>query len=174
WEIFAELYGRLNKASCAFSKVDIFNEINELTSLYAEADFLDDDRHTCLLKLPQVADQDFSYQLITADNGADGLQLLTGTSAGHFGTTSTWAPAPLEVEPEGVLKVNAEDAKVAGIADGDKLKLTSTIGSTIGKVLISESVPQGLIFAPNNFTSLGIQQLMPDGDNLTSVQMAKA
>ncbi|MEA3363298.1 MAG: molybdopterin-dependent oxidoreductase [Thermodesulfobacteriota bacterium] len=174
WEIFAELYGRLNKNSSTFSRVDIFNEINELTSLYAEADFLDDDRHTCLQSLPQISDQSLKYQLLTADNGADGLQLLTGTSAGHFGTTSTWAPAPLEVEPEGVLKVNAEDARVIGIADGDKLKLTSTTGSTIGKVLISKSVPQGLIFAPNNFISLGIQQLMPDGDNLTSVQMAKA
>ena len=70
--------------------------------------------------------------------------------------------------------MNAEDAKVAGVADGDQLKLISATGSTIGKILISESVPQGLIFAPHNFTALGIQQLMPDGDNLTSVQVAKA
>ncbi len=174
WEIFAELYGRLNKTLVTFNKVDIFNEISELTSLYAGADFLDDDRNTYLLNLPQVADQGLRYQLITAGTGADGLQLLTGTSAGHFGTTSTWAPAPLEVEPEGLLNVNAEDAKVAGIADGDKLKLTSLTGSTIGTALISDSVPQGLIFAPYNFTVLGIQQLMPDGDNLTSIQMTKA
>ncbi len=174
WEIIAELYGRLGKTPITFSRTDIFNEINELTSLYADADFLDDDRRTCLQSLPQVADQSLKYQLITADSGVDGLQLLTGTSAGHFGTTSIWAPAPLEVEPEGLLKVNAEDAKMAGIEDGDKLKLTSTTGSTIGKVLISKSVPQGLIFAPHNFISLGIQQLMPDGDNLTAVQMTKA
>lgn len=174
WEIFAELYGRLSKTPITFSRTDIFNEISELTSLYVDADFLDDDRRTCLQNLPQIADQGLKYQLITADSGADKLQLLTGTSAGHFGTTSIWAPAPLEVEPEGVLKVNAEDAKIAGVTDGEKLKLTSGTGSTIGKVLISESVPQGLIFAPHNFISLGIQQLMPDGDNLTAVQMTKA
>ena len=174
WEIFAELYGRLSKSPFTFSQADIFAEISELTSLYEGASFLDDDRRTCLQKPYQVADQGLQYQLVSVADGVEGLQLLTGTSAGHFGTTSTWAPAPLEVEPEGVLKVNAEDAKVAGVADGDQLELISATGSTIGKILISESVPQGLIFAPHNFTALGIQQLMPDGDNLTSVQVAKA
>ncbi|MCK5912764.1 MAG: hypothetical protein KAG12_02725, partial [Desulfuromusa sp.] len=129
---------------------------------------------TSLQKPYQVADQSLQYQLISAGSGVEGLQLLTGTSAGHFGTTSTWAPAPLEVEPEGMIKLNAKDAKAAGVADGDQLKLTSVTGSTIGKVLISESIPQGLVFAPHNFTALGIQQLMPDGDNLTSVQIVKA
>ncbi|MDX2478889.1 MAG: molybdopterin-dependent oxidoreductase [Desulfuromusa sp.] len=173
WEIFAELYGRLSKIPVTFSRASIFNEICELTSLYEEASFLDDDRRTCLQKPYQVADQSLQYQLITAENETEGLQLLTGTSAGHFGTTSTWAPAALEVEPEGLLRMSIEDAKVAEVTDGDKLKLTSSTGSTIGRVLISKSVPQGLIFAPHNFTELGIQQLMPDGDNLTSVQIAK-
>ena len=173
-EIFAELYGRLRKTPVNFSQATILAEISELTSLYDAADCLDDDRHTCLRKLDQVADQSLQYQLVTAENGTDGLQLLAGTSSGHFGTTSIWAPAPLEVEPEGLLNVNVKDAKAAGVADGDKLKLTSATGSTVGKILISESVPQGLIFAPHNFTALGIQQLIPDGDNLTSVQIAKA
>ncbi|MCW8893382.1 MAG: hypothetical protein OQL18_08680, partial [Deltaproteobacteria bacterium] len=113
------------------------------------------------------------YQLISATDEAEGIQLLTGTSVGHFGTTSTWAAAPLEVEPEGLIKVNPEDARVAGVVDGEKLKLTSSTGSTIGKVLISNSVPQGLIFAPHNFTELGIQQLVPDGNNRTAVHLAK-
>jgi len=173
-DIFLELYGRLRKTPVNFSQATILTEVSELTSLYDDASCLDDDRRTCLRKLDQVADQSLQYQLITAENGTEGLQLLTGTSSGHFGTTSIWAPAPLEVEPEGILKVNIVDAKAAGVVDGDNLKLTSATGSTIGKILISESVPQGLIFAPHNFTALGIQQLIPDGDNLTSVQIAKA
>ena len=173
-EIFAELHGRLSKTPVTLSRSSIFSEVCKLTSLYEGASFLDDERHTCLQKLYQVSKQRLQYQLITAVDGTDGLQLLTGTSAGHFGTTSTRSAAPLEVEPEGLLQVNAEDAQAAGVADGDKLKLTSAMGSTIGKVLISESVPKGLIFAPYNFTALGIQQLIPDGDNLTSVQIVKA
>ena len=172
-EIFAELYGRLNKTTYTLNRADLSAEISELTTLYTDAEFLDDERNTCLLRLPQVDDGGLKYQLITAGSAAEGLQLLTGTSSGHFGTTSTWAPAPLEVEPEGVLQLNTEDAKTAGVADGDTLKLTSSTGATVGKILISESVPQGLIFAPHNFTALGIQQLMADGDNLTAVEMVK-
>ncbi len=172
-EIFAELYGRLSKTSVTFSQADTYAEISELTSLYNTASILDDERNTCLRKPYQVADQSLQYQLITVDCGVEGLQLLTGTSSGHFGTTSTWAAAPLEVEPEGLVQVSTEDAKQAGVVDGDKLKMTSVNGSTVGKVLISESVPQGLIFAPHNFIALGVQQLMLDGENMTSVQIEK-
>ena len=172
--IFAELYGRLSKASVTFSRAATYTEISELTSLYEGANVLDDERSTCLRKSYQVADQSLQYQLITVDCGVEGLQLLAGTSSGHFGTTSTWASAPLEVEPEGLIRVSSADAKQAGVADGDKLKLTSATGSTVGSIRISDMVPQGLVFAPHNFIALGIQQLMPDGENMTAVQIEKA
>ena len=174
WTIFAELYGRLTKSQLSFSRSGIQKEVSELTDLYEDVCFVDDDRRTCLKEPYRVADQRLTYQLITAADEAEGLQLLTGTSTSHFGTTSTWAPAPLEVEPEGMIRLNPEDAKAAGVADGEKVKLTSTLGSTVGKVLVSETVPQGLIFAPHNFTELGIQQLVADGHNRTTVQVAKA
>ena len=174
WEIFAELYARLSKHSMTQDRAGIYDEIRDLTSLYADASFLEDKFRTCAQKPYQVAPAGLKYQLISVDNGDDGLQLLAGTSAGHFGTTSTWAAAPLEVEAEGLLKVNIEDARAAGVVDGDALKVTSATGSTVGKVLISTSVPAGLIYAPHNFIALGIQQLMSDGSNLTSVQIVKA
>lgn len=173
WTIFAELYGRLTKANVNFSRSAILKEVMELTSLYDNAEKLADDRQTCLKKTYSVADSSLKYQLITGSDAADGLQLLTGTSAWHFGTTSTWAPAPLEVEPEGLLNMNPEDAKAAGVNDGDKLKLTSGNGYTVGKVAVTTKVPQGLIFAPNNFVELGAMQLVSDGNNRTSVQIAK-
>ena len=173
-EIFAELYSRLNKTPNSLDLADLRAEISGLTTLYTDAELLEDERNTCLQALPQVADQGLNYQLVSAGAAVDGLQLLTGTSSGHFGTTSTWAPAPLEVEPEGVLHLNAADAKAAGVVDGDTLTVSSGNGSTVGKVLLSESVPQGLIFAPNNFTALGIQKLMADGDNLTAVTIETA
>ena len=174
WEIFVELYGRLTRNHVSFSRSGIMREVSELTSLYEDVCFLDDDRRTCLKQPYSVAGQGLKYQLLTVSDASEGLQLLTGTSRSHFGTTSTWAPAPLEVEPEGLIRVNPEDARSAGINEGENLKLTSSTGSTVGKVRISTAVPQGLIFAPYNFTELGIQQLIPDGNNRTSVQIAKA
>ena len=173
-EIFAELFARLSKHGRTQDRAGIYDELRDLTSLYAEASFLEDEFRTCVQKPYGVAAEGLKYQLISVDTGGDGLQLLTGSSAGHFGTTSTWAAAPLEVEAEGVLRVNLEDAKAVGVVDGDTVKVTSATGSTVGKVAVSESVPSGLIFAPHNFIALGIQQLMPDGGNLTSVQIAKA
>jgi len=173
WEIFAELYARLSKHSMTQSWTGIYDEVRDLTSLYTDATILEDEFRTCMQKPYQVVPEGLKYQLISVDTGVGGLQLLTGTSAGHFGTTSTWAAAPLEVEAEGLLKISMEDAKAAGVVDGDNVKVTSATGSTVGKVLINESVPAGLIFAPHNFVALGIQQLMPDGDNLTSVQIVK-
>lgn len=174
WTIFAELFGRLTKSHVNFSRSAIQNEVKELTSLYKDAEIQGGDLNACYKQTYAVADKALKYQLITVSDAAEGLQLLTGTSAGHFGTTSTWAAAPLEVEPEGLVKINPDDAKSAGVVDGDKLKLTSEKGSAVGKAVVTTAVPQGLIFAPNNFVELGVMQLVGDGSNRASVQVAKA
>jgi formate dehydrogenase alpha subunit len=175
WEIFAELYGRLSKQPVSFSRSSILTELSSLTSLYGDVCFTGEDRHRPCLKQPyNPADKSFNYQSVTADGIAEGMQLLSGKSMSHFGTTSTWAPAPLEIEPEGLVQINAADAEAIGIKDGDALKLSSATGSTTGKVKVTNRVPQGLLFAPNNFTALGIAQLLPDGANRTAVQVAKA
>ncbi|SDZ74916.1 formate dehydrogenase alpha subunit [Desulfuromusa kysingii] len=173
WEIFAELYARLSKNSMTQDRDDVMSELRKLTSLYTDVNLLEDKYATSVQKPHQVADQSLKYQLISVSKGVDGLQLLTGTSSSHFGTTSTWASAPLEVEAEGLIRVNLVDAKAAGINDGDEVKVTSVTGSTQGKVLVTESVPAGLIFAPHNFVTLGAQQLLADGSNMTPVQMVK-
>jgi formate dehydrogenase alpha subunit len=175
WTIFAELYGRLSKQPVTFSRASILTELSGLTSLYGDVCFTGADRHRPCLKQPySPATKSLNYQLVTVSDETAGLQLLSGKSMSHFGTTSTWAPAPLEVEAEGLIQINQADAAAAGVKDGDRLKLSSSIGSTIGKVKISGAVPQGLLFAPNNFTELGITQLLADGNNWAAVEVSKA
>ena len=175
WEIFAELYGRLAKKSVTFSRSSILSELSDLTSLYGDVCFTGEDRLRPCLKQPyHPVDKSLQYQQVSANEEAEGLQLLSGKSLSHFGTTSTWSPAPLEIEPEGLIQINSADAEAVGVKDGDALKLISGTGSTIGKAKVTDTVPQGLIFAPYNFVELGIQQLMPDGSNRTSVQLTRA
>ena len=175
WTIFAELYGRLTKQPVTFSRSSILTELSSLTSLYGDVCFTGEDRHRPCLKQPySPAEKSLNYQLVTVSDESDGLQLLSGSSMSHFGTTSTWAAAPLEVEPEGLIQMNVADAEAAGLKDGDKVKLSSSVGATVGKVKLTSSVPQGILFAPNNFTALGIAQLLSDGNNRASVQVAKA
>ncbi|NOY13432.1 MAG: molybdopterin-dependent oxidoreductase [Deltaproteobacteria bacterium] len=175
WAIFAELYARLSKTPITFSHTDILSELSSLTALYGDVCFTGEDRHRPCLKPPySPEEQSFNYQLVRVSDSADGLQLLSGKSMSHFGTTSTWAAAPLEIEPEGLIQMNRVDAEAAGIKDGELVKLSSATGSTTGKLKLTDAVPPGLLFAPYHFSALGIQQLLPDGSNRTSVQIAKA
>ncbi len=172
-EIFAELFGRLSGSRVSLSKAEIFKEINELTDLYSGAEVVNDERRTCYRKAYAVPAGGLKYQLISVSEEAAGLQLLSGPSRNHFGTTSLWATAPLEVEAEGLLNLNPADAAAAGVSEGDTIKVSSSTGATQGKVKLSTDVPQGLIFAPYHFVALGIQQLIPDSANRTAVEIAK-
>ena len=173
-EIFAELYGRLTRNHLSFSASGIFKEISELTDLYRGAEALGDERRT-LKRIPvRPAAGTLKYQLITVSDQAEGMQLLTGTSARHFGTTSTHAAAPLEIEPAGQLYLNPEDARNTGVDEGGRLKVTSINGSVVGRIKLTDSVPRGVVFAPNNFLELGIQQLLGDGSNRVTVEIAPA
>lgn len=175
WDIFAELYGRLSKTPVSFSRASILTEVSSLSALYGDVCFTGEDRYRPCLKQPyRPQDKGLTFQLISVRDQADGLQLLSGKSENHFGTTSTWASAPLEVEAEGLIRINPVDAGAAGVEDGDQLKLSSATGSTVGKVKVSDAVPSGLLFAPYNFVDLGVQKLIPDGHNRTAVQMTKA
>ncbi len=174
WDIFGELYGRLTKTPLTSSRTGILTEVSSLTSLYGDICFVGDDRNRPCLKQPyNPAGKSLNWQLVSASDECSGLQLLSGTSASHFGTTSTWSPAPLEVEAEGLVQINPRDAKAVGVEDGEKVKLTSAAGATTGKVKVTSRVPHGLLFAPYNFTELGIQQLIPDGSNRADVKLTK-
>ena len=173
-EIFAELYGRLTRNHLSFSPSGIFQEISELTELYSSVETLGDERRTLLRKSPRAAAGALKYQLISASDQAEGMQLLIGTSMHHFGTTSTHAPAPLEIEPQGLLYLNPQDAREAGVDEGGKLKVTSINGSVVGHIKLTDNVPSGVVFAPANFPELGIQQLLGDGTNRVSVEVAPA
>lgn len=174
WEIIAGIYGRLQKQAISISRSEILAEVSELSGLYGDICFAGDERNRPCLKQPyRPALKGFHYQTPLIDENETGLQLVSGKSIYHFGTTSTWSAGPLEVEDQGVIRVSEVDAAAAGIIDGGRAKLTSRNGSTIGPVVIDESLPGGLIFAPYHFSELGIQGLLDDGSNRVAVELAK-
>ncbi len=175
WEILAGLFGRLQKQPVSISRSEILAEVSSLSSLYGDICFVGDERNRPCLKQPyRPARKGFHYQTPKVEEVETGLQLVSGKSIYHFGTTSTWSSGPLEVENHGVICVSPADAAVAGIVDGARVKLTSRIGATSGPVRIVENLPGGLIFAPYHFAELGIQGLLDDGCNRIGVQLAQA
>jgi formate dehydrogenase alpha subunit len=175
WEIFAGLLARLTKQRSVISRNDVLTEVSGLSGLYGDICFVGDDRHRPCLKLPyRPTLKGFHYQTPKIDEVETGLQLVTGKSIYHFGTTSTWSAGPLEVENQGFVRISPADASAAGVLDGGQVKLTTRIGSTTGRARIDEALPAGLIFAPYHFAGLGIQDLLADGSNRIGVELTKA
>jgi predicted molibdopterin-dependent oxidoreductase YjgC len=81
------------------------------------------------------------------------LILTTGRSLYHFHTgTMTRKVAGLNaIEPEGVVEISAKDASQIGIAQGDKVKVSSRRGQVIAKAKVTESLPRGLVFMTFHF-----------------------
>ncbi|MFO7766156.1 MAG: molybdopterin-dependent oxidoreductase [Pelovirga sp.] len=174
-EIFAELIGRLTGTDRLYQQNDVVREIQSVTDLYQDVCFTRQDWETCLKQAYPVVDKSLKYVPINVKDEVDGLQLLVGPSMRHFGTTSTFAPAICEIEPDEILVINPEDAGAAAVRDGEKLKVTGVTGCfVIASVQISPKVPRGLMFATASFSETGITQLLADGDNRTAVQIERA
>lgn len=175
WEILAELYRRVAGPSVSFSAEQVLIEMKELNDLYTEVCFTREGRCLPCLKAPYApADHSLTYIPAGGAEQAEGMQLLTGKILFHFGTTSTFAPANLEVAPEGYVEISPEDAAALGLADGGVIKVSSAVGSAQAKVRIAEGMPKGLLFAPYHFSDVNIQQVIPAGSNRAAVQVSKA
>jgi predicted molibdopterin-dependent oxidoreductase YjgC len=81
------------------------------------------------------------------------LILSTGRSLYHFHTgTMTRKVTGLNIiEPEAAVEINPEDASRLGIAQGDKVKISSRRGEVVVKAKITDSFPPGVVFMTFHF-----------------------
>jgi formate dehydrogenase alpha subunit len=81
------------------------------------------------------------------------LILTTGRSLYHFHTgTMTRRVAGLNIiEPEGMLEISPEDASQLGIAQGDKVRISSRRGEVVAKAKVTETMPSGVVFMTFHF-----------------------
>ena len=174
WDILSDLYQRLSGQKKVVSMTAINIEINQLTDLYSGAETKGGMQRPYRQKvLYQIPADGLKYQLITDGDETEGLQFVTGASNVHFGTTSTWASAPLEIEAECQVQVNPLDAQKVGVVAGDMVKLSSASGTVVVKAEVTDAVPAGLLFAPYNFTDCNVQGVLSDASNRTQVDIVK-
>jgi anaerobic selenocysteine-containing dehydrogenase len=55
------------------------------------------------------------------------------------------------IEPEGTVQISPEDASRLGIAEGDKVKVSSRRGEVVTKARITDTLPAGLVFMAFHF-----------------------
>jgi formate dehydrogenase alpha subunit len=81
------------------------------------------------------------------------LVLTTGRSLYHFhtGTMTRRVSALNTIEPEGTVQISPEDASRLGIAEGDKVKVSSRRGEVVTKARITDTLPAGLVFMAFHF-----------------------
>lgn len=80
--------------------------------------------------------------------------LNTGRMFAHYHTGTMTRRSPFlhrELE-EPYAEINPEDAREAGIREGDRIRITSRRGSIVTAARITERVARGCIFAPFHFT----------------------
>jgi formate dehydrogenase alpha subunit len=178
WDILADLYQRLvPRAAGEVGLQQLMEEIKSVAPLYREVSF--DQRggcKPCVKPLSTPKSQSLKFVPVSGGKAesSKGMQLLSGKILFHFGTTSTFSESPLEVAPEGYIEINPQDAQKLGVSDGGALRVKSSVGTAQGKVRISDSVPEGLLFAPYHFSDLNINQVLPAATNSTAVEVSKA
>ena len=96
---------------------------------------------------------------VTAAGEAGEMALVTGSALNHCGTLSIYGEGPLLVCPEGYVELSREDASLAKIADGDRIKVVSATGSITLKARIGNRLPKGVLFAPYHFAESSINNL---------------
>jgi len=115
---------------------------------HAGTQYLHDERFSCgqgnfvpLEYKPPAESADEQYSLI----------MTTGRSLYHFHTgTMTRKVAGLNaIHPEELVEINPADAK--GIADGDRISVSSRRGKIEAKAKVTDTVPPGVVFMTFHF-----------------------
>ncbi|GAB4171751.1 MAG: molybdopterin-dependent oxidoreductase [Geothermobacteraceae bacterium] len=170
--IFATLLARMT-GHAAPSDSALQAEIKELTGLFEDVCFSANGRKSCL-KLPwSPARKGIELAQVSGATLEEAPLLLVGKSMAHFGSTTTAAPGPLQVESEGRVEINPDDLAAFGISDGATATLSTALGSVKARVKANPNLPTGLIFAPAHFADTPVMGLVPAGSNLVKVQVAK-
>jgi len=78
-------------------------------------------------------------------------QMRLTQSLFHSGKLSTRAKGLLELEQQGVLRMNRTEAERMGIADGGRVRVSNQRGDLTTTVKLVERVPEGTVWFPDHF-----------------------
>ncbi len=97
----------------------------------------------------EVPDRDYPFILST---GRDYYQY-------HSGSMTRKVSLLNKLCPESLVELNPSDAEKLGVRDGDWVKIESRRGSVITKVIVTEKVSRGVVFAKFHFSEVPVNLL---------------
>ncbi|MDJ0987538.1 MAG: molybdopterin dinucleotide binding domain-containing protein [Desulfobacterales bacterium] len=88
--------------------------------------------------------------------------LITGRLLEHFNTgeMSRRSTKLSKLKPTAYVDMNPEDAEVAGLEEGDIVRMTSPYGSVVLPLKIEASLQRGYLFAPIHYSKPNFNSLM--------------
>jgi len=192
WWIISEVARRLGAGGFAYDgPVDIMDEIRSLTPSYGGIGY--ERLDGCGLQWPCPIDDHPGTPILHTSTFVRGkgrfiplkytppgeapdadypLILTTGRSLYHFHTgTMTRKVAGLNtIEPEGVVEISPGDASQLGIAQDEKVKISSRRGTVVAKARVSKAMPPGVVFMTFHFAESAANVLTnPERDPVAKI-----
>ncbi|GLR82256.1 formate dehydrogenase subunit alpha (plasmid) [Azospirillum oryzae] len=112
------------------------------------------------------------------------LVLTTGRILAHYNVgAQTRRTANVAWHPEDVLEINAVDAEIRGVKDGDMVSLASRMGATTLRAVISDRMPAGVVYTTFHHPVTGANVITTENSDwatncpeykVTAVQVARS
>jgi len=80
----------------------------------------------------------------------------------NTGTMSRRIDQLNRIAPSGYIELNREDAAQLNVRTGDRVRVTSRLGTVVSPVRISTNLRRGVVFVPNHFDDTLVNQLIPN------------
>ena len=164
WKIISEVSGKMGYKIAYSDPEDIMDEIAEVSPLYRDLSYREIAKGNCLWpyhgeplrgeihELPALAEASGNY-------GAD-FYLALEKPLFHSGTLSRRSQALMKICPEPTLKISGAVAEKLRLQDGDRVKVSTSTGSSEVPVSIDESIKDNRVLLSNNFKGKGLFNLL--------------
>ncbi|MCP5007135.1 MAG: molybdopterin-dependent oxidoreductase, partial [Planctomycetes bacterium] len=179
WQIFCDIALKMGVTALSYkSPKEILDEIVNTVPIFSGMDFEKLKRSgfnwvtAHRLKAKRYHFEIFKPKPVEKKKRGYPFVLLTGPSLNHSGTLSRNSQSLVSVSTECVIEVNSTDARKLNIRSGDEVSIVSTQNTMKMKVKVSNKVPEGMIFVPEDYEWVHVNALR---DNVyTKVRLSKA
>ncbi|ADG83078.1 molybdopterin oxidoreductase [Thermincola potens JR] len=178
WEIICDLAGRLGYKMNYRCAEEIFEEIRELTPIYAGITYERIDKVGLQWPCPSTDHPGTKFLHAGSFPRGKGLMqgieyeppaeltneeypilLTTGRMLYHYNIMTRHSKNLDRLRPHELAEINPHDAAKLGICEGDEVRVTSKRGSIITKVTITEKVPPGIMFMTFHYWESPVNEL---------------
>jgi len=104
----------------------------------------------------------------------EGMQLITGNCRSHSGHLSEKSATLNTIQDQAYVELNPDDADVFGIGDQDWVSVQGNGAELTVKAKLNRRFPRGLLFIPDNFRAVPLNQLFRLGQYPCPVRIERA